>query len=36
VESMPDRPKAEEMMELIVFALERLLHVPKDVFDAGE
>ena len=36
VESMPDRPKADEMMELIMFALERLLHVSKQALDVDE
>jgi len=36
VESMPDSPKADEMMELIMFALERLLHVSKQALDVDE
>lgn len=34
--SMPNPPKAEEMMELILFALEKLLSVPKRALDQGE
>lgn len=36
VASMPDAPKADEMMKLIQFALEQLLSVPKQALDAGE
>jgi AcrR family transcriptional regulator len=36
VVSMADSPTADEMMELIVFALERLFHVPKRALDEGE
>ncbi len=36
IESMPDRPGADEMMTLIMFALERLLHVSKQALDGGE
>lgn len=33
--SMSDPPKTEEMMALIVFALEKLLSVPKQALDQG-
>lgn len=36
VEGMSDAPKADEMMELILFVLEQLLHIPKQALKAGE
>lgn len=35
VESMPNRPQAEEMLDMILYTVERLLGVPRRALDAG-
>ena len=36
VQNMAVPPKADEMMEIILFALEQLLHIPKQALNADE